>query len=253
MPIRSIIAALAAFTALPMPALADEKPYRVTLEGDAYEGDGWLTGLRVELDDGWKTYWRMPGEAGIPPQFTWGLSRPAGIEVLYPLPQRFADASGETVGYKHEVLFPVRVTADAARDVTLGLDLFFAVCRDICIPAQAKASITLGAALRDPRGSRRVEEWAALVPQSGTPVTKASIVMEQDRPVLLLSLATPATDIFVETTGSAYFRKPVFSADGREARLAIDNVKDASALHGAALKLTVGSDSGGLEQDAVLP
>jgi DsbC/DsbD-like thiol-disulfide interchange protein len=195
----------------------------------------------------------MPGEAGIPPQFTWKPSVPAEIEVLYPLPGRFADASGETVGYKHEVVFPVRVRAGTATDVTLDLDLFFAVCRDICIPAQAKASITLGAALRDPVGSRRAEEWAALVPSPGTPVTGASIVMEQDKPVLHLDLAKPAFDIFVETAGSAYFRKPVFSADGREARLVIDNVQDISKLKGATLKLTVSTKAGGLEQDMTLP
>jgi DsbC/DsbD-like thiol-disulfide interchange protein len=253
MPIRSIIAVLVALAAISMPAQAVEKPYRVFLEGDAYQGGGWLTGLHVELEDGWKTYWHMPGEAGIPPQFTWKPSVPVGIEVLYPLPARFADASGETVGYKHEVVFPVRVKAGAATDVTVDLDLFFAVCRDICIPAQAKASITLGAAQRDPQGSRRVEEWLARVPKAGTPVSKASIVMEQDSPVLHLDLTMPASDIFVETAGSAYFRKPVFSADGRQARLVIDNVRDASKLKGATLKLTVSTQAGGLEQDVTLP
>ena len=252
MPFRSIIAA-AALAMCATAVSAAEKPYRVTLAGDDYQGDGWLTGVRIELDEGWKTYWRMPGEAGIPPLFTWTISQPSEIEVLYPLPGRFADASGETVGYAHEVVFPVRVMNSTATGLTLDLDLFFAVCRDICIPAQTKASVALGAALRDPEGSRRVEQWAARIPATGTPVTRAEIVIEQDKPALLLNLTTPVTDIFVETAGSAYFRKPVFSADGREARLIIDNVKDALTLKGAMLKLTFSTAAGGLEQSLTLP
>lgn len=231
---------------------AAEPPWRVTMIGDAYQGDGWLTGVRIEMAEGWKTYWRMPGEAGIPPQLTWTSSQSAGIEVLYPLPSRFADASGETVGYKHEVLFPVRVKTTAT-SLTLDLDLFFAVCRDICIPAQAKATIDLGPALRDPEGSRRVEEWMARVPAAGKPVESASIAVEGDQPVLVLKLSMPADDIFVETTGSAYFRKPIFSADAAEARLAIDNVKDVAALSGTVLNLTLSTAQGGLEQAVTLP
>ena len=50
----------------------------------AYDGTAWHTGILIELDDGWKTYWRMPGEAGIPPDFTWKTSVPADIAVLFP-------------------------------------------------------------------------------------------------------------------------------------------------------------------------
>ncbi|MCB1435055.1 MAG: hypothetical protein KDK75_21725, partial [Alphaproteobacteria bacterium] len=60
---------------MPLPAaLASEKPFRVNLRGDAFADGVWTTGVQIELDDGWKTYWRMPGDAGIPPQFTWTAS-----------------------------------------------------------------------------------------------------------------------------------------------------------------------------------
>lgn len=253
MPLRSIAAALVLAACLSAPACAQGRPYRVTIIGDDYQGDGWLTGVRIELDDGWKTYWRMPGEAGIPPQFTWKSSEAAGIVVLYPLPARHADASGETVGYEHEVVFPVRVTSSSASALTLNLDLFFAVCRDICIPAQAKASVELGTAMHDPGGSRSVVEWMARVPVAGRPVTNAAIASEGGKPVLLLNLSMPVNDIFVESAGSAYFRKPVFSADGREARLLIDNVQDEAKLKGVMLNLTISTAAGGLEQSLTLP
>jgi DsbC/DsbD-like thiol-disulfide interchange protein len=129
-------------------------PYRVSLIGDAYDGTAWRTGVLIEMEEGWKTYWRMPGEAGIPPEFTWKTSVPAEVGVLFPVPGRYADASGETVGYQREVVFPVIVTAPGQSAVTLDLSLFFAVCKDICIPAQAEASIELGTGVRDPRAWR---------------------------------------------------------------------------------------------------
>jgi suppressor for copper-sensitivity B len=250
--LRSIPSVLAVLLACACHVAAAEKPYRVSLIGDAYAGDGWMTGVRVELADGWKTYWRMPGDAGIPPQFTWKTSAPVEVTVLYPLPGRFIDQGGETVGYKHEVVFPVTAKT-AGLGVTLDLDLFFAVCREVCIPAEAEASIELGTAARDPDGSRRVEQWLSQVPLPGTPVTTASVGIADGKPALDLVLADPADDIFVEMDGSPYFGKPAFSADGRTARIAIDNIKDAGELKGTTLKLTVSRQGRGLEQQITLP
>ena len=234
-------------------AQAMERPYRVSLIGDGFDGTQWHTGVLIELDDGWKTYWRMPGEAGIPPDFTWKTSEPADVSVLFPVPARYHDASGETVGYQHEVVFPVQVNAGQATEVKLDLSLFFAVCKDVCIPAKATASVALGTAVRDPRGTVLVEQALASVPKAGNLITSARIVVEDNAPVLLLSLAARPDDIFVETTTSAYFRAPQFSADGREARLVIDNVKDAAKLRGTTLKLTLRQYDRGLEQSVTLP
>ena len=101
--------------------------YRMTLIGGAFDGQVWHAGVAVDLDEGWKTYWRMPGEAGIPPQFDWSASDGvAGVEVLYPLPGRLHDLSGETIGYERHVVFPVFVTPAAdAKGVKLRLDLLF--------------------------------------------------------------------------------------------------------------------------------
>ena len=249
---RSIIVALAC--SLPPPAAgAAEPPFRVSFIGDAYDGKAWTTGIRIELADGWKTYWRMPGEAGIPPDFTWKPSVPAKIQVLYPVPGRFADASGETVGYSHEVIFPVTVDAGAANGVALDLGIFFAVCREVCIPVQAEAQVKLGSAVSDPKGGIRVAEALLKVPRPGSVVTAANIVVEGGKPVLHLQLDGAVDDIFVETGTSAYFRAPVFAAEGREARLVIDNVADPVVLKGATLQLTLSRGGSGLEQSVTLP
>lgn len=250
---RSIIASLACSLAV-HGASAEEKPWRVSLVGDRFDGSAWQTGVLIELDPGWKTYWRMPGESGVPPEFTWETSAPARVEAVFPTPRRHADASGETVGYEGEALFPVTVTPEApTRDLRLGLSLFFAVCKDICIPARAEAAIELGAQARDPLGSARVEAAGQALPAPGDVIAAASLGEEGGKPVLLLALKEPLEDVFVETTTSAYFRKPVFSADGRAARLAIDNLADPATLAGSTLSFTYWRNGRGLEQALTLP
>lgn len=252
MQFRSIITG-AACSLLATAALAEQKPYRVSLIGDSFDGRSWHTGVLVELEPGWKTYWRMPGEAGIPPEFTWSPSAPAQVSLSFPTPARYADQSGETVGYEEAVVFPVMVTPEKAGSLDLGLEMFFAVCKDICIPATASATIALGTAMADPEGSARVEQARNVLPAPGAAVSSAGIVMEGGKPVLQLDLAERPDDIFVETPTSAYFRAPDISADGRQARLAIDNLKDPSTLAGTTLTLTYRLHGVGLEQTVTLP
>ena len=250
--LRSLLIVLA-YVLSAAAAEAQEKPYRVALVGDGFDGKAWHTGVLISLDPGWKTYWRMPGEAGVAPEFTWTASVPAEIEVLFPTPSRHADQSGEAVGYENEVLFPVVVNANGATGVDLKLDLFFAVCKDICIPASAEAAITLGSVMADTDGAARVEDALKHIPAEGTAIVSAKLVTDGGKPQLLLSLNAKPDDIFVETSGGAYFQAPGFSADGREARLTIDNLKDPAKLSGAALKLTYRIAGRGFEQTVKLP
>jgi DsbC/DsbD-like thiol-disulfide interchange protein len=107
-----------------------------------------MAGVEIMMADGWKTYWRNPGDAGgVPPFFDWAMSENlASAKVLYPAPTRLKDASGDSVGYKKAVVFPIEVTAkDASKPVTLNLAMEFGVCREICVPAEAKLSLVMPA------------------------------------------------------------------------------------------------------------
>ncbi|WP_374334137.1 protein-disulfide reductase DsbD domain-containing protein, partial [Aestuariivirga sp.] len=88
------LAAAALMLTFAIPAMAAEKPYRVSLVGDGFDGTSWHTGVLIELAPGWKTYWRMPGDSGIPPEFTWSPSQPARVEVQFPTPSRHVDKGG---------------------------------------------------------------------------------------------------------------------------------------------------------------
>jgi DsbC/DsbD-like thiol-disulfide interchange protein len=119
---------------------------RLLAGGDAAQpGKTLLAGVEITMAEGWKTYWRNPGEAGVPPSFDWaGSSNTASIKVAYPAPMRLVDPAAEMIGYKTSVLFPIEVTPKApAQAVELRLALEFAVCREICIPAQASLALTV--------------------------------------------------------------------------------------------------------------
>lgn len=246
--IRSAFISISVLFIAASAAEAETQPFRVSLLGDDFDGKVWHTGVLIELDPGWKTYWRMPGESGLAPEFTWTPSVPANITVEFPTPARHADASGETIGYDGAVLMPVTVAAGAATGLDLKLDLFFGVCKDICVPARAEASVTLGPMVRDPLGAARVAAARDALPAPGATVSAASIVMEDGKPILRLDLAERLDDIFVETAGPAYFHAPRFSDDGRTAWLPLSNVADPAKLAGAALKLTYVAGGKGYEQ-----
>ncbi|MGE3144822.1 MAG: protein-disulfide reductase DsbD domain-containing protein [Pseudorhodoplanes sp.] len=103
-------------------------------------------GAEIKLAPGWKTYWRYPGDSGIPPQFDFAASENVkSATVLWPAPQRFTDADGSIIGYKNHVLFPLHVVPrDPSQPVTLRIALDYAICEKVCIPAHAKAEIVLG-------------------------------------------------------------------------------------------------------------
>ena len=109
---------------------------RVTLlPGRAEPGGGRMAGLMLDVAPEWKTYWRNPGAAGIPPQFDWSGSRNlASAEVFWPRPKFFESFGLTTLGYSGRVVFPVRLVPerpDRAIEIRLGLAL--GVCREICV------------------------------------------------------------------------------------------------------------------------
>jgi DsbC/DsbD-like thiol-disulfide interchange protein len=102
-------------------------------------------GIEVALAPGWKTYWRYPGDSGVPPRFDFsGSDNLRGAQVLWPAPHIYADESGSVIGYKDKVVFPLHVTArDPAKPVMLRLKAEYAVCEKLCVPAEGRAEITL--------------------------------------------------------------------------------------------------------------
>ena len=101
-------------------------------------------GLEIKLKHGWKTYWRYPGDSGVPPVFDFSKSQNVkSVTVLYPAPSRFPDgAGGNSIGYKDLVVLPLHIVPqDAAKPVMLNLKLAYAACEKLCIPAEANLEL----------------------------------------------------------------------------------------------------------------
>lgn len=93
-----------------------------------------MAALHLRLAPGWKTYWRAPGEAGIPPVFDWsGSSNVARVTALWPTPHVFRQSGARSVGYKDELVLPLRI-AGTGGPVTLEANMMIGVCSDICVP-----------------------------------------------------------------------------------------------------------------------
>ncbi|MGX1101748.1 MULTISPECIES: protein-disulfide reductase DsbD domain-containing protein [Bradyrhizobium] len=103
-----------------------------------------LGGIAFQLQDGWKTYWRTPGDSGVPPRFDFSRSdNVEAVTVMWPAPRQFDDGAGGTsLGYKHQVVLPLRIVAkNPDKPLVLRADINYAVCEKLCVPVEAKAEL----------------------------------------------------------------------------------------------------------------
>src|SRR5205085_1898226 len=146
---------LVILVAMPPALAADASPWdgseraAVRLIGGGLQRfDGLTTyraGVEIKLAPGWKTYWRYPGDSGIPPRFDFSGSTNVKLAtVKYPAPQRLTDESGVSIGYQHGVIFPLYVALlDPTKPAIVSLRIDYAVCEKICVPAEGRAELTL--------------------------------------------------------------------------------------------------------------
>jgi DsbC/DsbD-like thiol-disulfide interchange protein len=116
----------------------------VRLLAGSRSGSVLLGGIAVQLDPGWKTYWRTSGDSGVPPRFDFSKSdNIEAVTVLWPAPMKFDDGGGGfSLGYHDQVVLPLRiVTKNTDKPATLRADISYAVCERICIPIEANAEL----------------------------------------------------------------------------------------------------------------
>ncbi len=151
------------FLALPVAAVAGPFDDLATVEvlpgWRAANGDH-IAGLRITLEEGWKTYWRAPGDAGIPPQFSFtGSDNITSVTPHWPVPQIFDQNGMRSIGYTDSVVVPITVaSADTDAPIQISGDLHIGVCEDICIPVSLSFNAMLPVT-----GSRDTSITAALI------------------------------------------------------------------------------------------
>lgn len=240
---------------------------RLVASRAAAPGGARLAGIEIAMADGWKTYWRMPGDAGVPPTFDWsGSTNAAQIKVLYPAPTRIAEAGGEVVGYKGTVLFPVEVTPqDAAKPVALKLSMELGICREICVPVTSTFELTLppsGKAAQPDAiaaGLDRVPRPQAKRRPTDPDLRKAAVSDSEAGARLTVEAAFGSArsgDVFVEAPEGLYvpmLRRQAQGADGVarfEVGLSADLARD---LKGKTLTFTLVGETGASEAQWKVP
>ncbi len=249
-PLSSGIPQLDKYTAAPKSSKLSFSHSTVRLIAGKYSNGKWTAGVEIVLAPGWKTYWRVPGDAGVPAEFVWENSNNVkAADVSWPAPKRYEDITGKSIGYKKHVVFPVEITPENnGQPAKLDLRLYYAICSDICIPAQANLGLDLPVKLQNAESANLISRFSAKVPNrlaKGVAVTAAATKSVGGKPILAVTLAgqvDPKTDILVEGFDTAFFDAPKIStsANGQHVfHLPIDGIDKLSELSGKTLKLTI--------------
>jgi DsbC/DsbD-like thiol-disulfide interchange protein len=173
----------------------------VRLVAGGRNSDGaYRIGVEIRMKEGFKTYWRTPGDSGIPPVFDWTASENLGsVSVRWPAPKRYVDAGVTTIGYKDRVVFPVLVrAADIGKPISTILKLDYAVCERICVPAKAEVVLKLPAATETTHAGD-LDVFRALVPRTKEPgkldeklgLISATFVPEKGQKAIEVVVAVP--------------------------------------------------------------
>lgn len=174
-------------------------------------------GLHLQLGEDWKTYWRSPGEVGLPPSIEWvGSTNIEVAEFLWPAPERFTAFGIENFGYHKEVVFPIRVVlSQPGMPVELRARVNLLVCSTVCVPQEFDLALDLPRASGiDNEAAGLISAYAARVPDDGSDtgisvtsaylddeMTALTLIARSDRP-----FETP--DIFPELGEGTAFGKP---------------------------------------------
>ncbi len=169
--------------------------------------------LEIVLKPGWKTYWRDPGDSGVPPQLDAAASTNiAGADLAFPAPQHHDDGYGQWAGYDRSVSLPVAFTlADPKQKATIDADIFLGMCETICIPVQTRLALDPAADPDNAEDAKTVKAALAALPAAGTTGFGATI-LPGDHETLVVEAHLPgdpaSADLFVAGADDYMFGAP---------------------------------------------
>jgi len=253
----------------------EEQPHAAVrlIAGTALKSDPALlrAGIEIRLDPGWKTYWRYPGDSGVPPTFDFaGSANVKTVTVKWPAPERFADgAGGHSIGYVGDVVFPLRIARqDAAEGASLHVKLGYAICGKLCIPAEADLILGLSGKARaeEPAlaaAQARVPRRIPLGASSGLAITAVHRERSGAHERVVVDVAAPAKmpiELFVEGPTADWalpLPEPIgpasgVAADVRRFSFDLDGLPGGAHAEGASLTFTAVSPDDAIEVETHL-
>ncbi|WP_422373081.1 protein-disulfide reductase DsbD domain-containing protein [Hoeflea sp.] len=151
--------------------------------------------LDVDLEPGWKTYWREPGSAGIPPTLDFSQSHGVAMnELMFPPPVRVDDGYAVWAGYTAPVRFPVSLNVTGSGPREIRALAFIGICEKICIPFQAELAVDMPATTSGSDQAKAIvnEAMAALPEPEAEDFRFTDIDIDGERMRMDVSVALPA-------------------------------------------------------------
>lgn len=208
--------------------------------------------LDVKLDNGWKTYWRSPGEGGIAPSIEWKSEMPKEVEWFWPTPSRFDVAGITTQGYHDTVTFPVVLHVTSPERIAGVLTL--PVCSNVCLLTDYPFAVDVSS--QDTTFAHDYAQAMGKIPLSRGVADSLSAGY---RPGELVITATRADgwsspDVYLDAVDDASFGKPQMQIDGEKLIASVPVTgnwgEDSPDLTGQQVTLVIASS--GVAQESTL-
>lgn len=214
---------------------------RLLLAALEEEGDQKIlkAGLEIQMDDGWKTYWRTPGAAGIPPVVKATSDNIDSIQLHYPAPLRLDFQGLQLYGYEKKVIFPLDIALKPTADNrNLALDARILICRELCIPVSFKPEIPAAdlpdlnqtaSGVLDADAAFRINQYVSRIPRSAEQagLEQATIQLDSQQKLLEIQLQLPANmqllDLFPELSPEPELDAPVIGTPTASENSSIQN------------------------------
>lgn len=220
--------------------------------------------LDVDLLPGWKTYWRDPGDAGIPPSIKFdGSSNVAQSQLDFPPPERIDDGYSVWAGYTFPVAFPLTLTQDKVGGASvLEAQVFLGICKTICIPVQNDFSLVIDPANKANSFEQRIVDRAfAQVPeQPSQDISITETTFSTQDKALSVSISHPKSmtdvDLFLTAPSGWYFDIPKRVGGGdtlSKFEIAVIDAPADTSLSGTPLQILVTSANRSMETISKVP
>ena len=170
----------------------------------------WL-GLQIEHQPHWHTYWKNPGDSGLPTTLAWQL--PAGVsagEIAWPTPKKLPVGPLMNYGYEGMLLLPVPLTVSpsfSGKALDIQLTAQWLVCKDVCIPQQGEFALSIPVQASTAMHAASFAAAQAALPQAAPGAQARAELVDQAKTLRVSVSGLPATlqgrelAFFAETAG----------------------------------------------------
>jgi DsbC/DsbD-like thiol-disulfide interchange protein len=211
--------------------------------------------IAIDLDPGYKTYWRQPGDSGVPPFLDWSLSRNlvvAGIDHPYPI--RFSDGYGTSLGHQGAVVLPVRaVAADPRAAVEIAVTIDLGVCREMCVPVRVSLARVLRTTDLDPSAAREIAAARAALPTKVEGAAAINPDPTDSRRVRLTVAGAREAVVDGPADWALPIPTPVAGAPAGTFEMELDGIPKTATVSGTLVTVTYLTVDGPRETRSVLP